>query len=184
MDIQLENETDVLEDVSGKLISAGIPFMVTGSMAMNYYAQPRMTRDIDIVISLKSRDVENLFLLFEKDYYISKEAIYDSLERGSMFNIIHDRSVIKVDFILLKDQEYRHIEFQRRKKITIRHFKTYIVNKEDLILSKLVWAEDTHSELQIRDVKNLIRTGCDEEYLKEWVEKLDLKAIYKEIRNG
>jgi hypothetical protein len=26
--------------------------MLTGSMAMNYYAQPRMTRDIDVVVAL------------------------------------------------------------------------------------------------------------------------------------
>lgn len=43
----IENELDVLRDVSHRLESAGIAFMLTGSMAMNYYAQPRMTRDID-----------------------------------------------------------------------------------------------------------------------------------------
>jgi hypothetical protein len=30
--------------------------MLTGSMAMNYYAQPRMTRDIDIVVELTPQD--------------------------------------------------------------------------------------------------------------------------------
>ena len=30
--------------------------MLTGSMAMNYYAEPRMTRDIDLVIALCPED--------------------------------------------------------------------------------------------------------------------------------
>jgi hypothetical protein len=30
--------------------------MLTGSMAMNYYAQPRMTRDIDVVLALGPSD--------------------------------------------------------------------------------------------------------------------------------
>jgi hypothetical protein len=36
--------------------------MLTGSMAMNYYAVPRMTRDIDMVINLLSSscDIEYL----------------------------------------------------------------------------------------------------------------------------
>lgn len=42
----IQTELDVLRDVSERLTSSGIAFMLTGSMAMNYYAQPRMTRDI------------------------------------------------------------------------------------------------------------------------------------------
>ena len=48
----MQNEIDILRDVSKKLTSAGIAFMLTGSVAMSYYATPRMTRDIDIVVAL------------------------------------------------------------------------------------------------------------------------------------
>ena len=47
----IQTELDVLRDVSRRLTSGGVAFMLTGSMAMNYYAQPRMTRDIDLVVS-------------------------------------------------------------------------------------------------------------------------------------
>ena len=48
----MQNELDIVRDVSTRLDGAGIAFMLTGSMAMNYYAQPRMTRDIDLVVAL------------------------------------------------------------------------------------------------------------------------------------
>lgn len=38
------NELDIVRDVSLRMEAAGIAFMLTGSMAMNYYAIPRMTR--------------------------------------------------------------------------------------------------------------------------------------------
>ena len=60
------NEIDILKDVSKRLNSANIPYMVTGSMAMNYYAQPRMTRDIDFIIALKKHQVEDLVNLFKE----------------------------------------------------------------------------------------------------------------------
>ena len=44
----------VLKDVVSRLESAGIPYMITGSLALNHYAQPRMTRDIDLVVDLTS----------------------------------------------------------------------------------------------------------------------------------
>jgi hypothetical protein len=38
----------VLRDVSTRLDAAELPFMLTGSLALNFYAQPRMTRDVDL----------------------------------------------------------------------------------------------------------------------------------------
>jgi len=47
----MQSELDILRDVSSRLERCDIAYMLTGSMAMNYYAQPRMTRDIDLVVA-------------------------------------------------------------------------------------------------------------------------------------
>jgi hypothetical protein len=69
----IETELDVLHDVSRRLESAGITFMLTGSVAMNYYAQPRMTRDIDLVVSLNETQIEEFFRLFDSEYYFDRQ---------------------------------------------------------------------------------------------------------------
>ena len=132
-----------MRDVSHKLDQAGIGYMLTGSMAMNYYAQPRMTRDIDVVIAIGPTDVERMASLFEPEYYVSKQSIRDSIAHESVFNLIHHESVIKVDFMVRKQSEYRQVEFERRQKVSILDFTTYIVSKEDLIISKLWWTKDS-----------------------------------------
>jgi len=58
------NEIDIVRDMSCRFERAGIPYMLTGSMAMNYYAQPRMTRDIDVVIAIAPEDVDRVLALF------------------------------------------------------------------------------------------------------------------------
>jgi len=85
--------------------------------------------------------------------------------------------VIKVDCIILKSGEYRRIEFERRQKISILDFTTFIVSKEDLIISKLFWAKDSHSETQLGDVKNLLATGYDAAYLQRWTHELGLDNL-------
>ena len=104
------NEIDIVRDVSRKFEQSGIDYMLTGSMAMNYYAQPRMTRDIDVVVAIKPNDVERVVALFEPEYYVSKESIRESIEHESIFNLIHHESVIKVDCIVRKQNEYRKVE--------------------------------------------------------------------------
>lgn len=104
-----------------------------------------------------------------------------SIAQQSLFNLIHNESVIKVDCIVRKRSEYRLAEFNRRQRIKIEDFETWIVSKEDLILSKLFWARDSHSELQLRDVKNLVSTGYDRAYIQQWTEELGVTSLWREV---
>jgi len=62
----------------------------------------------------------------------------------------------------------------------ILDFTTFIVSKEDLIISKLFWAKDSHSEIQLGDVRNLLTTGYDAAYLQHWTRELDLDNLLRE----
>ncbi len=152
-------------------------------MAMNDYAQPRMTRDIDFVVELGRNDAGRVARLFSEDYYVSQDAIDAAVSRESMFNLIHNESVIKVDFIVRKSSEYRAMEFSRRERVKIADFQTFLVSIEDLVLSKLVWAKDSRSEFQLRDVRNLLAVDCDEEYLGRWATNLDVASLLEECRS-
>src|SRR5205814_2664654 len=171
------NEIDIVRDISRRFEKADIPYMLTGSMAMNYYAQPRMTRDIDVVIAIGPEDIGRVAALFRPDYYVSEENIRESVARESIFNLIHQESVIKVDCIIRKRTQYRRMEFDRRQRISILDFNTFIANKEDLIISKLAWAKDSHSEIQLSDVRNLLATGYDAAYLQHWTRELGLDNL-------
>ena len=162
----IETELDVLRDISRRLEAAGIEFMVTGSVAMNYYAQPRMTRDIDLIVSVDETQTDDFLRLFESEYYLDRQSVADAIFRRRMFNSIHYNAVIKVDCVVLKSDAYRQEEFARRKQIQIGDFHTWIVSREDLILSKLLWAKDSKSEMQLSDVRNLLSGECDMEYLR------------------
>ena len=177
----MPTELDIVRDVSLRLDGARFGYMLTGSMAMNFYAQPRMTRDIDIVVALRREDGERIVNLFSPDYYISREAVDSSIAHESLFNLIHNESIIKVDCIVRKQDAYRLNEFNRRQRVKIDGFETWIVSKEDLILSKLYWAKDSHSEVQLRDVKNLLGSGCDRAYIVQWTTELGLDTLWKEI---
>ncbi len=48
-------------------------------------------------------------------------------------------------------------------------------------LSKLHWARESLSERQLADVENLIATGCDMDYLKEWSARLNLTDMLTRV---
>jgi arsenate reductase-like glutaredoxin family protein len=154
--------------------------MLTGSFALNYYAQPRMTRDMDFVVALTPNDADSVVKLFEGDYYVPRNAVVRAIANQSLFNIIHSESIFKVDCIVRKNTEYRLLEFERRQQIHIDDMAIWIVSKEDLIISKLCWAKDSHSEFQMRDVRNLLKSGYDADYLQDWTKTLGLEMLLRE----
>ena len=175
----MNEQLEFIKLIASRLDSAGIPYMLTGSIALALYTQPRMTRDIDLVIECQSRDSENIVRLFESDCYVNAEEICDAIASRTMFNIIHNEWIVKADFIVKKNDKYRQLEFSRRQRFTIEGVSVWAVSPEDLILSKLHWAKDTVSELQMGDVRVMLGTveNLDWIYLEQWAEVLGVKNL-------
>jgi hypothetical protein len=179
---RVTEELEVLTIVTGRLEAAGIPYMLTGSFAANYYAVPRMTRDIDLVVELSAADADRLCALFEDDFYLDRGAVRAAIAGRGAFNLIHQAYVVKVDCIVRKDSDYRRTEFVRRRRGSIEGHGLALVAPEDLIISKLDWRRETRSEVQLADVRNLLRSvpDLDKQYLEHWIERLGLGALYRE----
>lgn len=177
-------ELEVLKDVAQKLKGCNIEYMMTGSMALSIYATPRMTRDIDIVIELDKSQIKIFIESFSNDYYVSEDSVISAVNRKAMFNLIHNENIIKIDFIVRKKSEYRKVEFDRRHLHKIEDSLVSVVSIEDLILSKIVWAKDSMSEFQFRDIRQLVKQDIDIEYLQLWAEKLDVFQILAKVINN
>lgn len=180
----MSEELEILKTVCQRLKDAGIPYMITGSIAANLYAVPRMTRDIDIVIEVKREDANRLLEIFKDDFYIDMGSVTEAIEKRGMFNIIHNEYVFKIDFIIRKDSPYRELEFKRQQNVQIEGVEISVVSIEDLILSKLVWARDSLSETQLGDAGNLLETAknIDMRYLEKWVKILGLDNVYDKVK--
>lgn len=80
-----------------------------------------------------------------------------------------------------KREDYRLHEFTRRQRLNVADFQVWVVSKKNIILSKLYWARESHSERQLADVENLIATGCDGAYLKKWSAALNLADMLTRV---
>jgi hypothetical protein len=61
---------------------------------------------------------------------------------------------------------------------------TWIVSPEDLILSKLTWAKESGSAVQMRDVRDLLASvgDLDWAYLGQWAGDLMVMSLLEEAR--
>jgi len=50
-----------------------------------------------------------------------------------------------------------------------------------LILSKLVWALQSNSELQRRDIRQLLVGSIDRDYIRKWAQQLGVTGLLDEL---
>lgn len=181
----MDEQSALIQLVVDRLDAAGIPYMLTGSMALALYASPRMTRDIDLVIDCDQAGADRLVAAFERDSYVSREAVQEAVAHRSMFNIIFEPSVSKVDFILRKDDAYRRTEFGRRRPLAFGERTVWVVAPEDLLLSKLHWAQQSDSERQLRDAASILKVqdALDRDYLRAWAERLGVLSELERVEH-
>jgi hypothetical protein len=159
-----------------------IPYYVGGSIASSTYGAFRATRDIDMVFNLDPKHVDELVNSLKAQYYIDKDMILEAIQRKSSFNLIHLKTMFKIDVFILKERQFDHESFQRKRENRIdgdTNLTVYFSSPEDVILHKLEWYRSTDhvSERQWNDVLGVLKVQGDEldmSYLKKWAEKLNV----------
>ena len=179
-----------LEDLAarffGQLDAAGIPYMVVGSLASSYHGEPRMTRDIDLVID-PSPDALAVLVdrLRDAGLYAEADAARQALAERTQFNVIDPASGWKVDLIIRRDRPFSREEFARREQADLPMGQLQVATAEDTILAKLEWAGLGQSERQLRDAAGIVAVSGDRldlEYLDRWAVELGVQDSWERIR--
>jgi hypothetical protein len=168
-------------DVAGRLDRAGIPYMLTGALAVNYHGAPRSTHDIDVVGVISPADITRIKAMLEPDYEVAEESIRAALREGSMFNAIHDESGFKVDFWMRKGDDYGREAFARRKQYPYDHSLLSIATPEDVIISKLDWFKQSDVDKHFSDARGIVaiqKGSLDTAYIARWCEAKSLLDLW------
>jgi len=105
-----------LEPVVNAFNEFGILYYVSGSVASSAYGIARSTLDVDLVSNLSPFHIQPLVKKLEDEYFIDGGMIADAIKTKSSFNLIHLKTMLKIDVFILKDQPYPQKAFERKVK--------------------------------------------------------------------
>jgi len=163
---------EFLSAVVALLDGADIPHMLAGSMASTYHGEPRMTRDVDMVIDPTLESIGRFVASLDRSRYYVDDAV-EAVRRRDMCNVIDTDTGWKVDLIVRKDRAFSREEFGRREPAVIGGVELFIATAEDTVLAKLEWRALSDSERQFRDVVAVLAAqDLDVAYLRRWAAEL------------
>ncbi len=182
------NPVELLRYVVEVLDSAGIEYMVTGSVASSLHGEPRATHDLDIVVAIRPAAAPALLKAFSPpQFYLDEGAILEAIQIGGMFNAINVEEGDKVDFWLLTDDPFDVSRFSRRVQEDVFGIPLKVSSPEDTILAKLRWsklsggsAKPYIDALRVYEVQAHL---LDLEYLSDWAQRLDVTEAWQRIQD-
>jgi hypothetical protein len=148
-------------DILSTLEEIGASYVIIGAFAAVMYGSTRATYDIDIVVDLHEKHIDELASAYPPPrYYADSVQMRDAIRLGGMFNIIDTTRGEKADLIPLKTSPwYRHALRRRvRQRLDLsgrEPMHVWFARADDVIVGKLMaWQEGkSHKhELDIRDM--------------------------------
>lgn len=172
--------------ICNKLNPLHIPYMITGGSAVGFWGHIRSTMDIDMVIQIRSNQINAFLDSIKNESYVDIECAREAVQTKSMFNIIPNETLFKVDIIPLDEaNNYAMCAFERRIKMSFQGSEVYIISPEDLIISKLMWSKSAGgSERQIGDCESIWKINqqnLDIDYIRKWIDILCIREQFNKL---
>lgn len=164
----------------------GIRYIITGSVASMVYGEPRLTNDVDVVLDITQADIPKLIEAFpEADFYLPPvEVIETELLRGSRghFNIISQQSMLKADIYLAGTDPIQRWGIAGARILDIDDQPISFAPPEYVIIRKLEFYREGHSEKHLRDIASMLSESSSEinrDTLAEYLGQLGLEAQWQ-----
>ncbi|HET7692876.1 MAG TPA: hypothetical protein VFM44_07315 [Gemmatimonadota bacterium] len=173
------SQQELLTYVVRALDSAGIEYMVTGSIVSSLQGEPRLTHDIDFVVAIERDQIPRVLESFPGPrFYIDPPAVREAVETAGMFNVVDAEEGGKVDFWLIRDDPFDRSRFERKYVEEMFGARVNVSRPEDTILAKLWWSRlSGGSEKPLQDAVSVFEiqaNALDRRYLESWAERLDV----------
>ena len=182
------SQSELLKNVVVVLEATNTPYMLTGSYASSLQGEPRLTHDIDLVVSIGPSAIRSLVQAFPSpDYYLDELAIDDAVARKGQFNLLDVTHGDKVDFWMLTDEPFDQSRFSRRYVEEFEGQQVHVSRPEDTILMKLRWAEMSGgSQKQIGDAEGIYLvqgSSLDVRYMDQWAQALNVSELWERLKH-
>jgi hypothetical protein len=178
---------DLVVAVFDALAALHVPFMVSGSLASNFYGVPRATQDADLVLDLSDVPVGAFAARLEDWFVVDAQLAFETVT-GSRRLVAHARDIaFDVELFDLTDDLHDRERFARRRFVEVLGRTVALPTAEDVIINKLRWWKLAGRRKDLDDARNVVavqRAALDQAYLRHWCDTVGVLGLLEEIERS
>jgi hypothetical protein len=164
-----------------RLNALGVAYMVSGSVAVIIYGEPRLTHDVDLIVVLDREHIARLPEVFPPaDFYCPPAEVIEleaAREQRGHFNIIHHETGFKADVYLSGRDPLHAWGLARARQLEVDGQMLVVAPPEYVIVRKLEYYREGGSEKHLRDIRSMLDASPDAIHLAELEEQIVARGL-------
>jgi hypothetical protein len=167
------------------LESAGVSFMIVGSIASNFHGIPRSTRDADFLVHIGPSSLNDLTAALPPGLSLLPQGSFETVTGTMRHVIVLERSAFICELFVRGDDSHDEQRFARRQKVRVLGRDAFMASAEDMIITKLRWATLAGRNKDRDDARNMIAVRGDDldwNYIRKWCGEHGTLTLLDEIR--
>ena len=184
-------ETSLFLMFTQRLNTLGVPYMVSGSVAVIIYGEPRLTHDVDLIVVLDREHIARLPEVFPPaEFYCPPTEVITveaAREQRGHFNIIHHETGFKADVYLSGRDPLHAWGLARARRLEVEDKVVVVAPPEYVILRKLEYFREGGSEKHLRDIRSMLDTSwdaIDRAVLEQQITARGLQEAWRQVQEG
>jgi hypothetical protein len=179
------NTDDVVRAVIDSLNQQGVPYMIVGTLATNFYCVPRATQDGDFVVQSQLVEVARHISQNIAGIRFDPQLEFEAVTATKKALLTTEQHGFQIELFELSGDEHDQLRFARRDQVEIMGRTTSIASLEDMIITKLRWSQHEGREKDIADARNLIAVQQDRvdwPYVEQWCDRHGTRYLLDRLR--
>jgi len=166
-----------------------VPYLVTGGVASVVYGEPRLTRDIDLVLQLRPKDARRFAGAWpaEAFYLPPVEVIAEESARSAdgHFHVIHHQTAMRADVYVPGDDALSAWAFAHKVVRRVEDDAVVLAPVEAVIVNKLRYYRIGGSDRHITDIRLMLRVSgaqVNRAEVERWAARLGVEREWEEAQ--
>lgn len=173
--------------VIAALDAAGIPYMLVGSFASNFYGVPRATEDADLVVELGTRPISEFVDHLGLGFRLEPQ-MYFELITGTTRHVVEVAAIpFTLELFRLSDDPHDQERFGRRRRVRLFDREIFLPTVEDVVITKLRWFLGGQRPKDRQDARDVIAVQGERmawDYVYSWCDQHGTRELLDEIRRS
>ena len=169
------------------LETAGVPYMIVGSLASNFHGIPRSTRDADFVIEAPPGHLAHLGAALPPGLTLQRQGAFEAVTGTTRYLIELAGSPFVCELFVRSDDAHDRERFSRRQRVRLLERVAFVATAEDMIVTKLRWADAAGRSKDIEDIRNITAvrgSELDWAYVERWAVEHGTAGLLEQIRGS
>jgi len=174
-----------------RMNALGVAYMVSGSVAVIIYGEPRLTHDVDLIVVLDREHIARLPEVFPPaEFYCPPPeviAVEAAREQRGHFTIIHHETGFKADVYLSGRDPLHAWGLARARRLDVEGEALVVAPPEYVIVRKLEYYREGGSGKHLRDIRSMLDTSAEliqRAELERQIVARGLQEAWRQVQEG